>query len=72
MVLNVNMQNAKSFKDLSVKRKFNNVRNIYIAFKEEGTSLIYRVIANVQEEDKTTVYNTISEGYEVVKVLSNE
>jgi len=53
--------------------KFKHIRNCYIALREIGTTLEYRIIANVEEENKKEkVYTLEKEGYKVVKVLCNE
>lgn len=48
------------------------VRNIYFCYREIGTTLEYRIILNVEEKDKTSLYNSEKEGFKVVKVLANE
>lgn len=54
-------------------KKFKHMKNIYVAFKEVGTTLEYRIIANVQEMDKKRVYQLeVKEGYTLKKVLCNE
>jgi hypothetical protein len=47
-------------------------RNIYFAYKEVNTTLEYRIIVNVEENKKSTIYKLEEDGYKIVKVLANE
>ena len=53
--------------------EFKHIRNIYFACREVGTTLEYRIIANIEEVNKLNdVYKLELEGFKVVKVLANE
>lgn len=56
-----------------MKSGFKHIRNVYFAFKEVNTTLEYRIVVNVAENDKSTIYDLEQEqGFKLVKVLCNE
>lgn len=48
------------------------VRNIYFCYREINTTLEYRIILNVEEKDKTSLYAAETDGFKIIKVLANE
>lgn len=52
--------------------KLKHTKNIYFAFKENGTTLEYKILVNIEENNKAKVYELEKEGYKVTKVLANE
>ena len=58
--------------DLSKKSYLKHIRNLYFCYREIGTTLEYSIIANVEEKDKSVVYQKEKEGFSVVKILANE
>ena len=65
------MENKESL-IIKNKEKFKHTRNLYFCFKEEGTTLKFKVRGNIEEENKQKVYDLEKEGFEIVKVLCNE
>jgi hypothetical protein len=62
-------------KDLSKKQiDLKNIKNLYFCYKtkHDGDSLDYRILVNVQEQDKNSLYETEKQGFEVVKIICNE
>lgn len=48
------------------------LRNLYFCYRLKGGTLEYRILVNVQENDKSDLYKTESEGYVITKIIANE
>lgn len=47
-------------------------KNIYFLYKEVGTTLKYRIILNIDEKNKSSIYEKEKQGFKVCKILANE